>query len=458
MKRSHEIDMTQGPVFSKVVLFSLPLMLTGILQLLFNAADVVVVGKFAGSTSLAAVGSTTSLINLLVNLFVGVSTGANVLVARYYGGNDRDALGRCVHCSVGLSIVLGLSVGVLGSLLSTPMLRLMNTDPAVLPLASLYLRIYFLGVPATVVYNFGAAILRAIGDTDRPLAFLFLSGIINVVLNLLLVIAFHLDVAGVAIATVVSQYTAALLVLLCLIRSEGDYSLNPKKIRFHRDMLLRIIQIGVPAGLQGTIFSVSNVIIQSAINSFGYVTMAGNSAAGNLDGFIYIAMNSVYHAALSFTSQNIGARKPERLGKIWGSCVGLVMCIGIVMTAIVYLLGPQLLSLYVSSTDPDRDAVIAVGMVRLTYVALPYSLCGLMEIGSGALRGLGKSWTPLIISTLGACVLRIIWIFTVFAAFPTLEILYISYLISWVMTTLAHFTALLICHRRLHRTFAAQAN
>ena len=455
MKRTHEIDMTEGPIFSKIILFSLPLMLTGILQLLFNAADVVVVGKFAGSTSLAAVGSTGSLINLLVNLFVGISTGANVLVARLRGSRNRDEVGRCVHCSVGLSAVLGVFVGIMGFFLSTPMLKLMNTDPAVLPLASLYLRIYFLGVPATVIYNFGAAILRAVGDTDRPLMFLMFSGVVNVLLNLILVIAFRLDVAGVAIATAVSQYIAATLVVLCLMRSEGDYRLYPKRIRFYKDMLLRIIAIGIPAGLQSTIFSVSNVIIQSAINSFGYVTMAGNSAAANLDSFIYIAMNSVYHAALSFTSQNMGARKPERINKVLMGCVALVIMIGIGMTAIVYLLGPKLLSLYVSKTDADRDAVIAVGMIRMTYVALPYSLCGLMEVGCGTLRGLGKSWLPLVISTMGACVSRIIWIYTVFAADPTLETLYISYPISWILTVAAHFTALFLTRRRVKRQFAA---
>ncbi len=451
MKRSHEIDMTNGPVFSKIVLFSLPLMVTGILQLLFNAADVVVVGKFAGSASLAAVGSTGALINLLVNLFVGISTGANVLVARFYGSHEQGELKRCVHCSMGLSAVLGVIVGIAGAFLSTPMLELMNTDPAVLPLASLYLRIYFLGVPATVIYNFGAAILRAVGDTDRPLRFLFLSGVINVILNLLLVIVFHLDVAGVAIATVVSQYVAAVLVVLCLMKSEGPYQLDLRQICFPRDMVLRVVQIGFPAGLQGSIFSLSNVTIQSAINSFGYVTMAANSAASNLDGFIYIAMNSVYHAALSFTSQNMGARKYNRLNKVLGGCVVLVTLIGAVMTSVVYLLGPQLLSLYISSADADRDAVIATGMIRLTYVGLPYVLCGLMEVGCGGLRGMGKSWLPLIISTLGACVFRIIWIYTVFAATPTLEVLYLSYPISWLITPAAHFTALFLTQRKLRR-------
>lgn len=451
MKRSHEIDMTQGPIFSKIVVFALPLMLTGILQLLFNAADVIVVGKFAGSRSLAAVGSNGALINLLVNVFVGISTGANVLVANFFGQRDSRGVERCVHCSMGLSAVMGVFVGVVGVFLSTPLLQMMNTDPDVLPLASLYLRIYFLGIPATVVYNFGAAILRAIGDTDRPLMFLLLSGVINVILNLLTVIVFKLDVAGVAIATAVSQYVAATLVVLCLVHSEGSYRLKIREIRIHKDMLALVVKIGIPAGLQSMIFSLSNVTIQSAINSFGYVTMAGNSAASNLDGFIYIAMNSVYHAALCFTSQNLGARRVDRLGKIFGSCVLLVILIGVAVTGVIYLLGPALLSLYISNADADRDAVIAVGMVRLTYVGLPYVLCGLMEVGSGVLRGLGRSWLPLIISVMGACVLRIIWVYTVFAANPTLETLYLSYPVSWFVTPLAHFTALFFVHRQLKK-------
>ena len=273
MKRSHEIDMTNGPIFSKILIFSLPLMFTGILQLLFNAADVIVVGKFAGSLALAAVGSTGSLVNLLINVFIGVSTGVNVLAARFYGSRDNEQMFRCVHCSMALSGILGVFVGIWGYFLSSPMLSLMRTDPEVLPLAALYLRIYFLGIPATVVYNFGAAILRAVGDTDRPLRFLLISGVTNVLLNLLFVVGLKMSVAGVAIATAVSQYVAATLVVLCLIRSQGSYRLQLRSLRFFRDMLVWILQLGIPAGLQSTIFSISNVIIQSAINSFGYIAM-----------------------------------------------------------------------------------------------------------------------------------------------------------------------------------------
>ena len=449
MKRSHEIDMTNGPIFSKILIFSLPLMFTGILQLLFNAADVIVVGKFAGSLALAAVGSTGSLVNLLINVFIGVSTGVNVLAARFYGSRDNEQMFRCVHCSMALSGILGVFVGIWGYFLSSPMLSLMRTDPEVLPLAALYLRIYFLGIPATVVYNFGAAILRAVGDTDRPLRFLLISGVTNVLLNLLFVVGLKMSVAGVAIATAVSQYVAATLVVLCLIRSQGSYRLQLRSLRFFRDMLVWILQLGIPAGLQSTIFSISNVIIQSAINSFGYIAMAANSAASNVDGFIYIAMNSVYHTSLCFSSQNLGAKKYNRLGRVLACCIILVMCIGLLVSGVIYCFGPQLLSLYISRADADRDAILAIGMIRLTYIGLPYFLCGLMEVGSGALRGLGKSWLPLIISTLGVCVFRILWIFTVFAAHPTLEVLYLSYPISWFVTPAAHFTAIYFVQKKL---------
>lgn len=449
MKRSHEIDMTNGPIFSKILLFSLPLMLTGILQLLFNAADMIVVGKFSGSLALAAVGSTGSLINLLVNVFIGISTGANVLAARFYGSRNESEMRKCVHTSLALSGVLGVFVGIMGSFLSTPMLRLMNTDPDVLPLSSLYLRIYFLGVPATVVYNFGAAILRAIGDTDRPLRFLFVSGMVNVVLNLVTVILFHMSVAGVAIATAVSQYVAAILVILCLMSSDGVYKLELKQLRFHKDMILQILKIGIPAGLQSSIFSISNVIIQSTINSFGSAVMAGNSAASNIEGFIYTAMNSVYHAALCFTSQNIGAKKYDRLNRITFSCVICVILIGISLSALAFTFAPQLLSLYISNTDASLDAVLAAGITRMTYVCIPYFLCGLMDVGSGLLRGLGKAWTPLIISTLGACVLRIVWIVTIFQLNPVLDMLFISYPISWGVTLLTHFTAIFITRKKM---------
>lgn len=449
MSKTHEMDMTNGPILRKVALFSLPLMFSGILQLLFNAADIIVVGKFSGSLALAAVGSSSSLISLLVNVFIGISTGANVLAAKFFGSKNNCDLSRCVHTSIALSGVLGIFVCLLGISLSTPLLKMMNTDIEVLPLSSLYLKIYFLGIPATVVYNFSAAILRAIGDTDRPLRYLLVSGIVNVVLNLVTVVGFHMSVAGVAIATAVSQYVAAVLVVSCLVHSEGAYRLVPKKIKFHKDMLLEVLKLGIPAGLQSSLFSLANVIIQSSVNSFGAAVMAGNSAAANLEGFVYTAMNSLYHATLCFVSQNIGAKRYDRLKKVVASCVLLVTMIGIALTAVVYLFGPQLLSLYISSSDPNRDAVLEYGMLRIAFVCLPYFLCGLMEVGCGAMRGLGKSWTPLIVSTLGACGFRIVWISTAFSAVRTLECLYLSWPISWLLTLSAHFILFFFSYRKL---------
>ncbi len=452
MRRSHEIDITSGPILKKVIMFILPLMASGILQLLFNAADVIVVGKFAGSLSLAAVGSTGSLVNLIVNVFIGIATAANVLVSRYYGSRNHDELSRCVHCSMGLSGILGLIVCLIGFFFSTPILAMMNTDPEVLPLASLYLKIYFLGTPATMVYNFGAAILRAVGDTERPLRFLMVSGIINVVLNLILVVVFHMDVAGVAIATAVSQYISAGLVVRCLIHTDGVYKLNVRNITLHGDVVLQLLQLGIPAGLNSSVFSIANVLIQSSVNSFGYVTMAANSAASNIDGFVYIAANSVSHAALSFTSQNYGARQYARIKRIVFTCFGVVILIGVTVGSLAYLFGPQLLSFYVSAADPNRDAIIATGMIRLRIICLSYALCGVMDMLTGTLRGLGKSWTPMIISALGACAFRVIWIYTIFAAFRSLEVLYLSYPISWIITPATQSIVLYCIYKKLRRS------
>ena len=448
MSKSHAVDMTTGPILPKVVMFVLPLMASSVLQLLFNAADVMVVGKFAGSLALAAVGSNGSLINLLVNVFISLSVGVNVLVARYFGSQEYSDLSKCVHSSIGISILLGIAVAIIGIVFSSPMLVLMQTDPEVLPLAALYLKIYFLGMPATLVYNFGAAVLRAVGDTKRPLRFLMIAGIINVILNLILVVVFHLDVAGVAIATVVSQYVSAFLVIRCLMRADSVYQLHLKSIRLHGTIILQIVLIGVPAGLQSFFFSFSNVIIQSSVNSFGYVTMAANSAAGNLDGFIYVALNSVYLAALSFTSQNYGAKRLDRIKRLFFVCPFITLSIAAVICPLLYFFGPKLLSLYISSSDPDRDAILATGMIRLKYLGLTYWLCGLMEVLTGFLRGLGKTWMPMIVSVFGACIFRVVWIYTVFAAQPSLEVLYLSYPISWIITPLVHTIVLIVTFRQ----------
>jgi len=449
-KRSHEVDMLNGPILPRVLEFSLPLMLSGMLQLLYNAADIVVVGRFAGSQALAAVGSTGSLVALIVNLFFGLSVGASVVIARYYGGGRQEDVRQAVHSAITLALISGVFVSVVGLLFSEQMLRWMDSPPDVLPLAAQYLKIYFLGTTANLVYNFGAGILRAIGDTKRPLYFLTISGIVNVVLNLILVIFFHMDVAGVAIATVVSQVLSASLVVICLVQADGCFRLDLRQLRLYRDKVKDIFRIGLPAGLQSVLFSVSNVLIQSSINSFGSTVMAGNSAASNIDGFVYTGMSCFTQSCMTFTSQNLGAGKLERIDPILRTCCGSLTVIGLVMGIGVRIFGEPLLSIY--TTDPE---VIAMGLIRLTYVATPYFLCGLMDTMVGHLRGLGSSVPPMIISLAGACGLRIIWIFTVFAANPTLPVLYVSYPLSWGVTATVHFIYSRFLRKKVLRRYAA---
>lgn len=438
--------MCNGPLFVKIVAFAIPLILSGILQLLFNAADIIVVGRFAGSESLAAVGSTSALINLLVNVFLGLSIGANVLVARYYGGRNFKDLEETVHTAMLLAAVSGAALIVIGVLLAGPLLELMGTPEDVLSLAVLYMRIFFVGMPATLVYNFGSAILRAVGDTKRPLYFLLTAGVINVILNLVFVIVFSLGVAGVALATVISQCISAALIVQCLIRTEGSYRLRMDRLRIVKSKLREIVQIGFPAGLQGAIFAISNVLIQSSVNSFGSVAMAGNTASANIEGFIYIAMNSVYQTALSFTSQNFGARNFKRMTKILLYCLGLVTFVGLVMGSGAVLAGSELLRIY--SSDPE---VIGYGMLRLGIIASTYFLCGLMDTMVGGLRGMGYSVIPMLVSLTGACAFRVIWIFTVFAVDRSLQTLYISYPVSWIITLMAHVICYVILRRRMER-------
>lgn len=431
--RSYEMDMCSGPIFSKIVTFAIPLILSGILQLLFNAADIIVVGRFAGSESLAAVGSTSALINLLVNVFIGLSIGVNVLVARFFGGRNQRDLEETVHTAMLLAAVSGLILIGIGVVLAAPLLELMGTPENVLPLSVLYMRIFFVGMPATLVYNFGSAILRGIGDTKRPLYFLFSAGVINVVLNLIFVIRFHMGVAGVALATVISQCISAALIVQCLIRSDGGYRLNMKRLRIVKPKLKAIVKIGLPAGLQGAIFSISNVLIQSSVNSFGAVAMAGNTASANIEGFIYTSMNAVYQTSLSFTSQNYGAKQYKRMTKILFYCLGLVTLVGVVMGNGAVLVGEKLLGVY--SSDPE---VIQYGMYRLVIIGSTYFICGWMETMVGGLRGMGYSVVPMLVSLTGACAFRVIWLFTVFAMNRSLQILYWSYPVSWAITAAAH--------------------
>ena len=419
-------------------------MLAAILQLLFNAADVIVVGRYAGSQSLAAVGSTSALINLLVNVFIGLSVGVNVMVARYYGARRETAVNETIHTAVALSLVSGLFLVVIGLLLARPLLELMGTPDDVLGKAALYMRIYFAGMPVTMLYNFGAAVLRAVGDTRRPLYFLTFAGIVNVVLNLFFVIALNMDVAGVALATVISQCISAGLVVRCLMKSEGCLKLHIKKLRIRRLLLIKIMRIGLPAGLQGAVFSVSNVLIQSSVNSFGSVVMAGNTASSNIEGFIYNAMNAVYQTNLSFTSQNFGAKKYGRINKIMVTCIAVVAAVGISLGMAAFAAGDFLLGIYSSDAE-----VLKYGMIRLSIIGTTYFLCGIMDTMVGSIRGIGYSVMPMLVSLTGACGLRILWIFTIFQWHRTLMTLYISYPVTWIVTAAAHFICFMIVRKRL---------
>ena len=444
--KSYEIDMCNGPLTGKLLRFAIPLMFSGILQLLFNAADIIVAGLFAGHQALAAVGSTSSLINLLVNVFIGLSVGTNVLCANYIGAKQEKAVSETVHTSVLLSLICGVILIFIGVLLARPLLTLMGTPEDVLNQATLYMRIYFVGMPATMLYNFGAAILRAVGDTKRPLYFLFASGVVNVILNLIFVIVFHLGVAGVAIATVISQCISALLVLRCLIHEEGMYRLHLNKLKIHKNRLILMIRIGLPAGMQGAIFSISNVLIQSSVNSFGSVAMAGNTAASNIEGFIYTAMNAFHQTSISFTSQNYGAGKKKRITRILIQCEILVFIVGCAFGNLAYLFGDKLLLIY--STDAD---VIQYGLIRMGVICTTYYLCGMMDVLVGSLRGLNYAILPMLVSIAGACGLRILWIFTVFQWDRSLFVLYLSYPVSWAITAFCHLICYIVVKRHLDK-------
>lgn len=446
MKKTYEMDMIHGPLLKSILLYAFPLMLSGILQLMFNAADVIVVGRFAGSSALAAVGSTSSLINLLINLFIGVSIGTNVLVARYYGARDWDRIQQTINTSIITAAVGGLLLIFIGFFASGPLLRLMGTPDDVIDQSILYMRIYFGGMPFFMLYNFGAAILRSVGDTRRPLYFLIIAGIINVVLNMIMVIVFHMGVAGVALATVASQVVSCILVLRCLIHNEGAIHLNVYNLTFSKERLSEMLRIGLPAGFQGMVFSISNVLIQSSVNSFGSLVMAGNTAAANIEGFVYTAMNAFYQTNLSFTSQNYGAKNKERIDKVLVCCLGLVAVTGLVIGNGAYLFGKTLLGFY--TTDPQ---VIVYGMNRLAIIATMYCICGMMDVMVGSIRGLGYAVMPMVVSLMGACALRVVWIFTIFQMFHTQFSLYISYPISWSITFLVHLICYLAVRKKVFR-------
>lgn len=440
----YEMDMTNGPLLKQIIRFSIPLMLTGILQLLFNAADVVVVGNFSSREALAAVTSTGSLINLIINVFIGLSVGAGVVVAQEYGANSYKDVQDTIHTSIAIGLIGGTVLGIFGVVMAKPLLELMSTPEDVLDLAALYMRIYFVGMPATLLYNFCSAIFRAVGDTKRPLYYLSIAGILNVILNLFFVIVCGMSVEGVAIATVVSQCVSLVLTLLCMMRSDGFLRLRWKEVRIDWSKLGKIVKVGLPAGLQGSLFSISNVMIQASVNSFGSLVMAGNGAAANIEGFVYNSMNAVYQAAITFTGQNMGARRYERINKILGACLLVVTTIGLIMGVGGYLLGDVLLRVY--TQEPD---VIAMGKIRLGLVCLPYFLCGIMDVLVGSMRGMGRSVVPMLVSILGVCGVRILWIQTVFAWDHNLQVLYWSYPLSWAATALVHFICFLVIHKKI---------
>jgi putative MATE family efflux protein len=446
MKKKYEMDMCSGSVLKKMIVFALPLMCSSILQLLFNAADIIVVGRFAGDNALAAVGSNTALINLLTNLFVGLSVGANVLTAQYYGAKHEGDLRDTVHTAMTLSIYSGIFLTVVGIALARVLLELMQAPEEVLGLAVLYLRIYFLGMTATMVYNFGSAILRAVGDTKRPLYYLLGAGIVNVVLNLFFVIVLKMGVAGVAAATAISQSISAALVVRCLVLEKGGIHLDLKALGIRREKLFKIMQIGLPAGFQGMVFSLSNVVIQSAVNSFGAISVAGNSAASNIEGFVYMAMNAFYQATISFTSQNYGAKQYKRIYKILFVGELYVIVTGLLLGNLAVYFGQSLLGIY--SSNPD---VIAAGMSRLRIICFTYALCGIMDVLVGALRGIGYSIVPMIVSLVGACGLRLLWIATVFKIpqYHTLRTVYLSYPITWTITLCVHALMFFILARKV---------
>ncbi len=447
MKNSkYEIDMCNGSIMDKLISFSLPLMLSGILQLMFNAVDIIVVGRFSGKQALAAVGSTTALINVFTNLFIGISLGANVLAARFYAMGKSKEMSETVHTSITLAMVSGVIMAFVGVLFARGALELMGTPDDVIDQSTLYMRIYFMGMPFFMLYNYGAAILRAIGDTKRPLLFLIISGLINAALNMLLVIYCHMAVEGVAIATVISQLISCVLVLWCLYKSEGSYQLRFSKLRIKGVYLKQIFQVGIPAGIQSTIINFSNVLLQSSVNSFGSTAMAGYTAANNILGFLYAAVNSVTQACMSFTSQNYGVSKYKRMDKVLIDCMILTVVVAGVLGCGSYLLGSQILRIYT-----EEEKVIRCGMEILSITTVPYFLCGIMDLFPGALRGMGYSAVPMILSIIGTVGMRVVWIFGIFPHHRSLYVLFISYPGSWLFTIVMQVICFYFVRKKIHQ-------
>lgn len=446
IKRSkYEIDMCNGTIMDKLISFALPLMLSGVLQLMFNAVDIIVVGRFTGSQALAAVGSTSALINIFTNLFIGISLGSNVLAARFYAAGKSKEMSETVHTSITIALISGIIMAFVGAIFAKGALELMDTPDDVIDQSVLYMRIYFMGMPFFMLYNYGAAILRAVGDTKRPLLFLIISGITNAVLNLILVIVFGLGVAGVAIATVIAQLISCVLVLTCLCRSQSSYRLYFNKLGIRRDYMVQIFKVGVPAGIQSVVINFSNALLQSSVNSFGSTAMAGYTAANNLLGFLYVSINSVTQACMSFTSQNLGVGKFKRMDRVLIDCIILSVAVSIVMGSSFYIFGRQLIGIYTSDAE-----VVKCGMEILAYTTLTYFLCGIMDLIPGALRGMGYSAVPMVLSVIGTVGTRVFWIFGIFPYYRSLGILFVSYPASWGLTIVLQAVCFYFVRKRVH--------
>ena len=442
----YEIDMCNGTIMDKLISFALPLMISGMLQLMFNAVDIIVVGRFTGSQALAAVGSTTALICTFTNLFIGVSLGANVLAARFYASGKTKEMSETVHTAILLALISGIAMSIIGILCARESLVLIATPDDIIGQAALYLRIYFLGMPFFMLYNYGAAILRAVGDTKRPLMYLIAAGTANAVLDLILVIIFKMGVAGVAIGTITSQFISCVLVIRCLCKTNTIYKLYISKLRIKKYYLIQILKVGLPAGIQSTVINFSNVLLQSSVNSFGEIAMAGYTAANNILGFLYVSVNSVTQACMSFTSQNYGVRKFKRMDKVLANCAILSIIVSVVIGGGSYLLGHQILGIYTKQED-----VIQCGMEILSISTIPYFLCGLMDMIPGSMRGVGYSAVPMLLSIIGTVGTRLVWIYGVFPEHRSLYVLFMSYPVSWGLTIVMQAICLVFVRRKIRK-------
>ena len=449
-KNKYEIDMCNGPIMRKLISFSVPLVLSSALQLLFNAVDIVVVGKFSGSQSLAAVGSTSALINLMINLFIGISLGANVMAGRYFATRREKDMSNLVHTAMTFALISGVFMSFVGLFFSKGALTLMGTPDDIINLSALYMKIYFMGMPFFMLYNYGAAILRAVGDTKRPLMFLTIAGIVNAVLNMILVIFFNLGVVGVAVATVVAQMISCVLVLNVLFKADASYKLSIKKIGVKMDYLTQLLKIGVPAGIQSIVISFSNVLLQSSVNSFGSIAMAGYTAANNIFGFMFAIVNAFSQTCMSFTSQNYGAKKPKRMDKIFVQCLALSVGVAIVMGCGVYAFGDTVIGMY--TTDPE---VVKCGVEIFLYTTTTYFIVSIMDLIPCAMRGMGFSVAPMLLSIIGTVGTRVFWIYCIFPTHHALDILFISYPLSWTITVLLQAVCFYFVRKKVHNTLIA---